>query len=183
MSEPIRLSYDGGTVIISDGDPEVRSGLPNVTHDPRTRTERAEGRSYRIIVEHLIAHKIPYVDQARNYQAAAWEKNNGIRIDHILLTPQAADLMIGCGIDKEVRGGDKPSDHVPVWVMRQAGRYLPEFKALRAENEFFKVCQTPELACEITLQPIRSVRKMPYGTFLTTTQITANTATAKWCTF
>ena len=72
MSEPIRLSYDGGTVIISDGDPEVRSGLPNVTHDPRTRTERAEGRSYRIIVEHLIAHKIPYVDQARNYQAAAW---------------------------------------------------------------------------------------------------------------
>jgi exodeoxyribonuclease-3 len=51
-----------------------------------------------------------------DYQAAAWEKNNGIRIDHILLTPQAADLMTGCGIDKEVRGGDKPSDHVPVWV-------------------------------------------------------------------
>ncbi len=51
-----------------------------------------------------------------DYQAAAWEKNNGIRIDHILLTPQAADLMTGCGIDKAVRGGDKPSDHVPVWV-------------------------------------------------------------------
>ncbi|KAJ8040414.1 Uroporphyrinogen decarboxylase [Holothuria leucospilota] len=39
--------------------------------------------------------------------------------------------------------------------MRQAGRYLPEFKAMRAEHDFFKVCQTPELACEITLQPIR----------------------------
>ena len=51
-----------------------------------------------------------------DYQAVAWEKNNGIRIDHILLTPQAADLMTGCGIDKAVRGGDKPSDHVPVWV-------------------------------------------------------------------
>lgn len=51
-----------------------------------------------------------------DYQAAAWEKNNGIRIDHILLTPQAADLLTGCGIDKAVRGGDKPSDHVPVWV-------------------------------------------------------------------
>jgi len=51
-----------------------------------------------------------------DYQAAAWEKNNGIRIDHILLTPQAADLMTGIGIDKSVRGGDKPSDHVPVWV-------------------------------------------------------------------
>lgn len=51
-----------------------------------------------------------------DYQARAWEKNNGIRIDHILLTPQAADLMIGCGIDMAVRGGEKPSDHVPLWV-------------------------------------------------------------------
>jgi exodeoxyribonuclease-3 len=51
-----------------------------------------------------------------DYQAAAWEKNNGIRIDHILLTPQAADLVRDAGIDKAVRGGDKPSDHVPVWV-------------------------------------------------------------------
>lgn len=51
-----------------------------------------------------------------DYQAAAWEKNNGIRIDHVLLSPQAADLLDGAGIDKAVRGGDKPSDHVPVWV-------------------------------------------------------------------
>jgi exodeoxyribonuclease-3 len=51
-----------------------------------------------------------------DYQAGAWEKNNGIRIDHLLLTPQAADLMTGAGIDKAMRGGDKPSDHVPVWV-------------------------------------------------------------------
>ena len=51
-----------------------------------------------------------------DYQAGAWNRNDGIRIDHFLLTPQAADLMRDCGIDKEVRGGDKPSDHVPVWV-------------------------------------------------------------------
>jgi exodeoxyribonuclease-3 len=51
-----------------------------------------------------------------DYQAAAWEKNNGIRIDHLLLSPQAADLLTGVGIDKAVRGGEKPSDHVPVWV-------------------------------------------------------------------
>ncbi|MDX2483889.1 MAG: exodeoxyribonuclease III [Pseudodonghicola sp.] len=51
-----------------------------------------------------------------DYQAGSWRRNNGIRIDHILLTPQAADLMRDLGIDKEIRGYDKPSDHVPVWV-------------------------------------------------------------------
>ncbi|MFO1174121.1 MAG: exodeoxyribonuclease III [Paracoccaceae bacterium] len=51
-----------------------------------------------------------------DYQAGAWERNNGIRIDHLLLSPQAADLLRDCGIDKAVRSGDKPSDHVPVWI-------------------------------------------------------------------
>ena len=51
-----------------------------------------------------------------DYQAGAWERNNGIRIDHLLLSPQAADLLNDCQIDKQVRAGEKPSDHVPVWV-------------------------------------------------------------------
>ncbi|SMX45339.1 exodeoxyribonuclease III [Maliponia aquimaris] len=51
-----------------------------------------------------------------DYQAGAWEKNNGIRIDHLLLTPAAADLMTDCQIDAFARGREKPSDHVPVWI-------------------------------------------------------------------
>lgn len=51
-----------------------------------------------------------------DYQAGAWNKNNGIRIDHILLSPQAADRLVACGIDKHTRGWEKPSDHVPVWA-------------------------------------------------------------------
>ncbi|MEY8117740.1 exodeoxyribonuclease III [Falsihalocynthiibacter sp. BN13B15] len=51
-----------------------------------------------------------------DYQAGAWNKNNGIRIDHFLLSPQCADLLLDCQIDSEVRGKEKPSDHVPVWV-------------------------------------------------------------------
>jgi exodeoxyribonuclease III len=51
-----------------------------------------------------------------DYQAGAWERNNGIRIDHLLLSPQAADLLSGVEIDKQVRGEDKPSDHVPVSI-------------------------------------------------------------------
>lgn len=55
-----------------------------------------------------------------DYQAGAWERNNGIRIDHHLLSAQAADLLRDVQIDKQVRAGDKPSDHVPVWISLDA---------------------------------------------------------------
>ena len=51
-----------------------------------------------------------------DYQAGAWQKNNGIRIDHLLLSPQAADKLADAGIDRHVRTWEKPSDHVPVWI-------------------------------------------------------------------
>src|SRR5262249_24790228 len=51
-----------------------------------------------------------------DYQAGAWQKNNGIRIDHLLLSPMPADRLVAAGIDKHVRAWEKPSDHVPVWV-------------------------------------------------------------------
>jgi len=49
-----------------------------------------------------------------DYQAGAWQKNQGLRIDHLLLSPQAADRLKSVEIDKELRGRDKPSDHVPI---------------------------------------------------------------------
>jgi len=51
-----------------------------------------------------------------DYQAGAWAKDDGIRIDHLLLSPQAADRLVDAGIDRHVRSWDKPSDHVPVYV-------------------------------------------------------------------
>lgn len=51
-----------------------------------------------------------------DYQAGAWQKNKGIRIDHLLLSPQAADRLQSVSIDKELRAGAKPSDHVPIRV-------------------------------------------------------------------
>ncbi|MFG6516937.1 exodeoxyribonuclease III [Sulfitobacter sp. 1A13496] len=51
-----------------------------------------------------------------DYQAGAWNRNNGIRIDHFLLSPTVADRLCDCQIDRDVRGRDKPSDHVPIWV-------------------------------------------------------------------
>ena len=58
------------------------------------------------------AHNYTFWD----YQAGAWQRNNGIRIDHALLSPQAADHLRGVRIDRHVRGWDKPSDHVPLVV-------------------------------------------------------------------
>lgn len=50
-----------------------------------------------------------------DYQAGAWQKNNGIRIDHLLLSPEAADRLQAAGVDKTPRGMERPSDHTPVW--------------------------------------------------------------------
>ena len=51
-----------------------------------------------------------------DYQRGAWQRDHGFRIDHLLLSPQAADRMTGAGVDKEYRGREKASDHAPVWV-------------------------------------------------------------------
>jgi exodeoxyribonuclease-3 len=51
-----------------------------------------------------------------DYQAGAWQRNNGIRIDHLLLSPQASDRLKSVEIDKEMRAREKPSDHVPIRI-------------------------------------------------------------------
>lgn len=55
-----------------------------------------------------------------DYQAGAWDRNDGIRIDHFLLSPECADLLQDCWIESDMRGKTKPSDHVPVWVELRA---------------------------------------------------------------
>jgi exodeoxyribonuclease III len=82
--------------------PESRSALRKVVHHGYTDAFRACNAE---------PHQYTFWD----YQAGSWQKNNGIRIDHILLSPQAADCLRRCEIDKYVRDREKPSDHVPIW--------------------------------------------------------------------
>ena len=51
-----------------------------------------------------------------DYQAGAWQRDHGFRIDHALLSPQAADRLLASGVDKDHRGREKASDHAPMWV-------------------------------------------------------------------
>ena len=64
-----------------------------------------------------------------------------------IMTTLKNDLIL-----KTLRG--EATERPPVWMMRQAGRYLPEYMVLREKYGFFERCQTPELACQITLQPV-----------------------------
>ncbi len=61
-------------------------------------------------------HQYSYWD----YQRGAWQRDNGLRIDHLLLSPQAADRLRASGIDKKPRGKEKASDHTPVWCEIEA---------------------------------------------------------------
>ena len=57
-----------------------------------------------------------YVDTFWEYTRGAWARDAGLRIDHLLVNPAAAELLAAAGVDRHVRGWDRTSDHAPTWV-------------------------------------------------------------------
>ena len=90
-------------------------------------------------------NKIPGLSQVQNFTT----KNPSKKLEQLSKTPGLKnDLII-----RAARG--ERTERAPVWVMRQAGRYLPEFRKIRENFEFFECCRNPEVASEITIQPVR----------------------------
>lgn len=86
--------------------PETRSRFRTLLHLGLTDAFRA-------------LHDEPHLYTFWDYQAGRWHRDEGLRIDHLLLSPQAADRLAGCVIDKGPRGKDKASDHTPIWCELQ----------------------------------------------------------------
>lgn len=115
LEEPVAFVGDFNVIPSADDTHYPENWVGDALFLPETRN------AYRKIVNlglsdaFRVTHGAEFAYTFWDYQGGAWQKNNGIRIDHILLTPQATDRLLGSGIDKHVRSWDKPSDHVPVW--------------------------------------------------------------------
>jgi exodeoxyribonuclease-3 len=114
--EPLVLAGDFN-VIPEPGDaahPEQWTG--DALYLPRTREKFRELMALGFTDALRAATDAPGLYTFWDYQAGAWPKNNGIRIDHLLLSPQAADRLVSVEIDKAMRGLEKASDHVPIRI-------------------------------------------------------------------
>ena len=101
--------------------------MPEDCHDPKAwegdALYRPESRTaFRRLLNLGLVEAVRSVENSSgvytfwDYQAGAWQKNNGIRIDHLLMSPEAANLLHSADIEKHVRDWEKPSDHVPVCI-------------------------------------------------------------------
>ena len=116
LEEPLVLAGDYNVIPTAADARRPEAWSKDALFLPRTREK------FRALTNLGLTDVIRAVSDSHNlytfwdYQAGAWAKDDGIRIDHLLLSPQAADRLLDAGICRHVRSWDKPSDHVPVWV-------------------------------------------------------------------
>ncbi len=116
LEEPLVLAGDYNVIPAAIDVPNPAAWLGDALYLPPTR-ERFRALSHLGLTDALRAvSDAPGLYTFWDYQAGAWQRNSGLRIDHLMLSPQASDRLVGVGIDKHVRGWEKPSDHVPIFV-------------------------------------------------------------------
>jgi exodeoxyribonuclease-3 len=116
LEEPLVMAGDYNVIPTADDVHNPAAWVTDALFLPQTRAK------FRALTNLGLTDAIRAVSDAKDlytfwdYQAGAWQKNWGIRIDHLLLSPQAADRLTTAGIDKHVRSWERPSDHVPVYA-------------------------------------------------------------------
>ena len=115
VEEPVVLGGDYN-VIPADGDCyDPAAWADDALFKPETRAKFRTILNLGYTEAWRTLHNETHMYSFWDYQKGAWQKDNGIRIDHLLLSPQAADRLTACEIDKGPRGKTKASDHTPVW--------------------------------------------------------------------
>jgi exodeoxyribonuclease-3 len=116
LEEPLVLAGDYNVIPMPEDchDPKAWEGDALFRPESRSAFRRLANLGLTQIVRDVTDGQDVYTFW--DYQAGAWQKNKGIRIDHLLLSPEAANLFRSASIDKHVRAWEKPSDHVPVIV-------------------------------------------------------------------
>lgn len=114
--EPLVLAGDYNVIPTADDvyDPKAWEG--DALFQPESRGKLREIINLGFTDAFRACHVEPHRYTFWDYQAGRWQKGQGIRIDHLLLSPQAADRLTACDIDMEPRGREKPSDHTPIWA-------------------------------------------------------------------
>ena len=116
LEEPLVLAGDYNVIPepVDCHDPKVWEGDALFLPQTREAFRRLENLGFTDAVRAV--NDQPETYTFWDYQAGAWQKNNGIRIDHLMLSPEAADRLQSATVEKHVRGWERPSDHVPVAV-------------------------------------------------------------------
>ncbi|MEQ9520216.1 MAG: exodeoxyribonuclease III [Parvibaculum sp.] len=114
--EMLVLAGDYNVIPHADDCYDPKAWADDALFKPETRAKFYELMNLGLTDAFRACHTQPNRYSFWDYQRGAWQKDNGIRIDHLLLSPQAADRLAACDIDKAPRGREKPSDHTPVWI-------------------------------------------------------------------
>lgn len=114
--EPLALTGDYNVIPTPDDVHDAAAWADDALFRPNTLKAFRSIANLGLTDAFRACHTTPHRYSFWDYQAGAWQKDNGIRIDHLMLSAQAADRLVACDIDKYVRDWEKPSDHVPVWA-------------------------------------------------------------------
>jgi exodeoxyribonuclease-3 len=121
LEEPFLLVGDFNVIPEPVDAKNPQAWVEDALFQPETRAAYRSLLNIGLVDAVRACHPEPGIYTFWDYQAGAWQKDHGIRIDHILASPQAADRLVAAGVDKFTRAWEKPSDHVPVWIELDLG--------------------------------------------------------------